>query len=252
MMIADGINMPYASLDRALLLLAVPLALAALIWFARGRPVVPVPEPAGWSWLPPLVTILAIWIAVRIFDQVLIDPSSTLVLVLGALAVLHRLPRGALARALDASFTGTPLMLAGVLVAVGVLVQVSALTGVRGWLVINAMSLPPPWIYPSLALGLPLLGGILTALGTASMLGVPAAFSFIGQDMVPNVAGLAGLSALAEFVPPTAIGAALAAYVVGGTATTGAVIRRALAPLTVLVAVALLMLAFPQVGRLLG
>ena len=105
-------------------------------------------------------------------------------------------------------------MLAAVLVAVGVLVQIMALTGVRGWLVINAMSFQSPWIYVALA-GLPLLGWVLTSIGAANSLGVPFAFAFIHQDMILNISALSALAALSEFCPPTAISTALAAYVVG-------------------------------------
>jgi TRAP-type C4-dicarboxylate transport system permease large subunit len=74
---------------------------------------------------------------------------------------------------------------------------------------------------------------------------VPAAFSFIGQDMIINVAALSAIASLAEFVPPTAIAAALSCYVVGG-ASIGQVIRRAWPPMAVLLVVALLMLIFAR------
>ena len=143
------------------------------------------------------------------------------------------------------AFTGTPLLLAAVLVSVGVLVQVMTLTGVRGWLVIGAMSLETPWNYPSLLVGIPLLGGALTAMAASDVLGVPAAFSFIGQDMILNVVALSAIASLAEFVPPTSIAAALSCYVVGG-GTVGQVLRRAWPPMAVLAALAMLMLVFAK------
>ena len=90
---------------------------------------------------------------------------------------------------------------------------------------------------------MPLLGGVLTAMGSSAVIGVPAAFSFIYQDMILNVSALSALSTLAEFVPPTAIAAALSCYVVGGP-TIGQVVRRAWPPMAVLLALALLMLLF--------
>ena len=89
-------------------------------------------------------------------------------------------------------FSGTPLLLAAVLVAVGVLVQIMTLTGVRGWLVIHAMSFQSPWVYGALV-GIPLLGGVLTAIGTANSLGVPFAFAFIHQDMILNISALSAI-----------------------------------------------------------
>jgi TRAP-type C4-dicarboxylate transport system permease large subunit len=252
MLIADGVNMPWTNTSRALLALALPLAAAALVWFAVWQaPTKPRSTPAQSSvaaclrGFAPLLLIVVIWIAVRLFPTVLIDPASPLILVIGGLAALPMLPKGELRKVVMATFTGTPLLLAAVLVTVGILVQIMTLTGVRGWLVISTMSLTVPWNYLSLALGMPLLGGALTAMSVSDVIGVPAAFSFIGQDMIVNVAALSAIASLAEFVPPTAIAAALSCYVVGG-GSIGQVIRRAWPPMAVLLVVAMLMLIFAR------
>jgi gluconate:H+ symporter, GntP family len=252
MLIADGVNMPWTNTSRALLALALPLAAAALVWFTVWQgPTKPRSAPAPSSLaaclrgFAPLLLIVAIWIAVRLFPTVLIDPASPLILVIGGLAALPMLPKGELHKVVMATFSGTPLLLAAVLVTVGILVQIMTLTGVRGWLVISTMSLTVPWNYLSLALGMPLLGGALTAMSVSDVIGVPAAFSFIGQDMIINVAALSAIASLAEFVPPTAIAAALSCYVVGG-GSIGQVIRRAWPPMLVLLVVAVLMLVFAR------
>jgi gluconate:H+ symporter, GntP family len=256
MLIADGVNMPWTNVARALLALALPLAAAALAWFAWLGPTRPAAGPAAdgadgtdggvaacLRGLAPLAVIVAIWVAVRLLGTR--DPASPLILVIGALVALPMLPRGRFRTVVMAAFTGTPLLLAAVLVTVGILVQIMTLTGVRGWLVVSAMALAPPWNYPSLLLGMPLLGGALTAMAVSDVIGVPAAFSFIGQDMIINVAALSAVASLAEFVPPTSISAALACYVVGG-GTVGQVFRRAWPPMAVLAALALLMLVFAR------
>jgi gluconate:H+ symporter, GntP family len=267
LLIADGVNMPWTNVNRALLALALPLAAAALVWFTwgcgPGKPRADEPiEDAGDAsnikrecaspsfaacvrGFAPLVVIVAIWIAIRVFPTVLIDPASPLILVIGGLIALPLVPRTELGKAVMATFSGTPLLLAAVLVTVGILVQIMTLTGVRGWLVISTMSLTAPWNYPSLLLGMPLLGGALTSMSVADVIGVPAAFSFIGQDMILNVAALSAIASLAEFVPPTSIASALACYVVGG-GTVGQVFRRAWPPMAVLAALALLMLVFAR------
>jgi len=253
MLIADGVNMPWTNTSRALLALALPLAIAALAWFAwwQGPKASTTPTHQDVSvatclrGFAPLLLIVAIWIAVRLFPTVLIDPASPLILVIGGLAALPMLPKGELRKVVMATFTGTPLLLAAVLVTVGILVQIMTLTGVRGWLVVSTMSLTVPWNYVSLALGIPLLGGALTAMSVSDVIGVPAAFSFIGQDMIINVAALSAIASLAEFVPPTAIAAALSCHVVGG-GSIGQVIRRAWPPMMALLVVALLMLVFAR------
>ena len=270
-LIADGVNMPWTNIARPLLALSLPLAAAALAWFAWCGRKMPLGAPASRPPLPsmrqeragrprsqggddsllaglrgfaPLALILAIWIAVRISDAV-VDPASPLILVIGGLVALPLLPRKEFRAVIMDAFTGTPLQLAAVLTSVGVLVQIMTLTGVRGWLVTGAMSLQAPWSYPSILVGMPLLGGALTAMAASDVLGVPAAFSFIGQDMILNVAALSAIASLAEFVPPTSIAAALACYVVGG-GTVGEVLRRAWPPMAVLAALATLMLVFAK------
>jgi gluconate:H+ symporter, GntP family len=253
-LIASGVNMPWSNVDRALLALALPLAAAALIWFTWGcgpskPPAASTPSAergiaASLLGLAPLALIVAIWISVRTFPS-LVDPASPLILVIGGLIALPWTPRAELRKVIMATFTGTPLLLAAVLVTVGILVQIMTLTGVRGWLVISTMSLTPPWIYLGLLIGMPLLGGALTAMSVADVIGVPAAFSFIGQDMIINVAALSAIASLAEFVPPTSIAAALSCYVVGG-GTVGQVFRRAWPPMAVLAALAMLMLVFAK------
>ena len=266
LLIADGVNMPWTNVAKPLLALALPLAAAALIWFARCSPnrrraalprlgggLFAVPLPPGGDGdlaaclrgFAPLALIVAIWVAVRLSDAVVVDPASPLILVIGGLAALPLLPRKEFRTVIMDAFTGTPLLLAAVLASVGVLVQVMTLTGVRGWLVIGAMSLEAPWNYPGILVGIPLLGGALTAMAASDVVGVPAAFSFIGQDMILNVAALSAIASLAEFVPPTSISAALSCYVVGG-GTVGQVFRRAWLPLAVLAALAMLMLVFAK------
>src|SRR5207302_1859039 len=148
MLIADGVNMPWSNVTRALLALAVPLAIAAVIWFTWGCGPARPPAAAGeervsfWGCvggLVPLVVMVAIWIAVRTFPAVIIDPASPLILVIGGLVALPRTRLADLRGAVMATFTGTTLLLAALLVTVGILVQVMTLTGVRGWLVINTL-----------------------------------------------------------------------------------------------------------------
>lgn len=251
MLLADGVNMPWTNVTGALLSLALPMAIAGLAWFTwyYGPSHAPQTnnEKVDWSkaigGLMPFLLMVAIWLSVRLFPTVVADPASPLILVIGGLVAMPFVSRAKFREAVVASFTGTPLILAAALVAIGIFVQIMTLTGVRGWLVISTMSLGVPWIYPGLVFGMPIIGGPLTSMVVADVMGVPAAFSFIGQDMIINVAALSGIAALAEFVPPTSIAAALSCYVVGG-GSIGQVFKRAWGPLLVLVIVALLMLIF--------
>jgi TRAP-type C4-dicarboxylate transport system permease large subunit len=257
MTIADGVNMPYLKFAPTLLALSLPPAVAAVAvawrWSAGAADRSPAATgaPALWGFLG-LVVIIGFWAALRIFPAAIPDPSVPLVLVVGALCAAPALRRGGWSAVWRGTFSGTPLALAAVLVAVGVVVQIMTLTGIRGWLVINVLSFAPPWLHVAL-IGMPVLGGVLTSMGAANVLGVPFAFAFIGQDMIINVGALSAVAALSEFMPPTAIAAALAAYVAGET-NIWRVIRASAAPLAVLaiVAVALLVFAKPLARYLTG
>ena len=253
MVMADGVNMPYAGFAESLWALSLPAALFAFLTFARRARRTAAPErieapgsapPAGGRALLGAIAILgviAFWAIIRYSPGLVLDPSVPLVLVIASLAGLPLLSARGWTEVGRRVFSGTPLVLAAILVAVGVLVQIMALTGVRGWLVIQAMSFPTPWIYGAL-LAIPTLGSVLTSIGSANTLGVPFAFAFIHQDMILNISALSAIAALSEFCPPTAIATALAAYVVGEDRL-WPIIRAALPTLAVLTAPAVLMLA---------
>ena len=95
--------------------------------------------------------IILFWATIRYKPTIAFDPSVPLVLVIGGLSGLLMLSARGWLEVARQVFSGIPLMLAAVLVAVGVLVQIMALTGVRGWIVINAMSFKSPSIYIALA-----------------------------------------------------------------------------------------------------
>lgn len=259
MTIADGVNMPYIGFALPLLCLSVPPALfmvALSAWRVRDRR----PPPTSSSkdahlaltGLVAVGIILLFWTLLRLFPAFIPDPAVPIVLVAGALVAVPALGRKGLGAAMAQTFTGTPLVLAAILVSVGVAVQIMALTGVRGFLVINSMAFPEPWTFVEMII-VPVLGSVLTSIGTANILGVPFAFALIHQDMILNVSGLSAIAALSEFMPPTAIAAALATYVVGDTRL-GAVLRASVAPALVIALLGFLMLIFADglTGLLIG
>jgi GntP family gluconate:H+ symporter len=255
MIMADGVNMPFSGFAGSLWALSLPTALFAVVAFAIRKEAktdgAPSPQLDGGIVTTPtlravlgtiaILAVIGFWVVARYWPQLVLDPSIPLVLVAASVVGVLMLSARGWADVARATFSGTPLMLAAVLVTVGVLVQIMALTGVRGWLVIQAMSFHGPALYAAL-IGIPLLGSVLTAMGTANSLGVPFAFAFIQQDMILNISALSAIAALSEFCPPTAISTALAAYVVGQDRL-WPIIRTALPTLGVLTALAVLMLA---------
>ncbi len=102
----------------------------------------------------------------------------------------------------------------GILVGVGMFIQVMTLTGVRGYIVINCLSLPSYLLFLGIAISIPLFGAV-SAYGSASVLGVPFALALLESNPIITVAALSQLSALGDLVPPTALAGIFAAQVVG-------------------------------------
>ena len=181
MLLSDGVNMPWEGVARSLLLLAGPTALVAIGWIAWWGPTQPptidMEQKSAVSrkailGLLPMAIIIAIWLVIRIWGKVVIDPASPLILTFGGLCAIPLLMKFSdLQKAVMNTFTGTPLALAGVLVTVGIVVQIATLTGVQGWLVVHVLSLPYPWNLPSLLIGMPLIGGSLTSIEASDIIG---------------------------------------------------------------------------------
>jgi GntP family gluconate:H+ symporter len=249
MMIADGVNMPFLNFDRTLLAISLPVALFTVVLFARrcravDQPPEAVPPRNAFAGAAPLVGVLGFWLVLRALPTQVYDPGVPAVLAAAGLLMIPLLGAGGLRPSVQAAFSGTPLFLAAALAAVGMLVQVMTLTGMRGWVVIQTMASDAPWLHLLVA-SLPIFGGVLTSAGTANILGVPFAFAFIHQDMIINVSALSSIAAISEFMPPTAIGAALAGYVVGEGRLL-AIVRAAWPPLALLFAISLLLLIFAK------
>ncbi len=250
MMIADGVNMPFLNFDRTLLAISLPVALFTVALFARrcrmaeALPQDSAPTRSAFAGAMPLLVVLGFWLVLRAFPAHVYDPGVPVVLALAGLLMAPLLARGGLRTSVQAAFSGTPLYLAAALAAVGMLVQVMTLTGMRGWVVIQTMASDAPWLH-LLVVSLPIFGGVLTSAGAANILGVPFAFAFIHQDMIINVSALSSIAAISEFMPPTAIGAALAGYVVG-EGRLFAIIRAAWPPMALLFAISMLLLIFAK------
>lgn len=103
----------------------------------------------------------------------------------------------------------------GLLMGVGMFMEAIALNGVRSYFVTNAMMLPNALRYVSMALTLPIFGGI-SAFGSASILGGPFVMAmYTSYTSVTLTCGFSLLAALGEFLPPTAMSATFASQIVG-------------------------------------
>jgi hypothetical protein len=88
------------------------------------------------------------------------------------------------------------------------------LTGGRGWAIISFLSLPPVFLYLSIAISMPLFGAV-SAYGSASILGVPFILAMINKNAIITASALSAIAGLGDLMPPTALAGMFAAQVVG-------------------------------------
>ena len=106
------------------------------------------------------------------------------------------------------------LPVAGILVGVGMFIQIMTMTGVRGFFVVSALALPAWLLYVGIATSLPLFGAV-SAYGSATVLGVPFLLALLGRDEIVVGSALSLIAGLGDLMPPTALAGLFAAQVVG-------------------------------------
>jgi len=139
---------------------------------------------------------------------------------------------------------GDVLPVLGILVGVGMLIQVMTATGVRGFIVVNALSVPSSLLYLMIAISIPLFGAI-SAFGSASVLGVPFMLALLGHDQITTAAALSLIAAIGDFMPPTALAAIFAAKVVG-VEKYGSILKKLVVPALIIIAWALFFILFSK------
>jgi hypothetical protein len=138
----------------------------------------------------------------------------------------------------------------GILVGVGMFIQVMTLTGARGFFVGEALGLSKVLLLVAVAVTIPLFGAV-SAFGSASVLGVPFALALLGKDQILAVSALALISSLGDLMPPTALAGIFAARVLE-IENYFTVLKRCIVPAAVICAVGILALVYANwVGRLL-
>ncbi|MDP2883422.1 MAG: TRAP transporter large permease subunit [Ignavibacteria bacterium] len=223
MIIGGGVDMPYIGFDTPLAIASFPLALVAALYY-RFRYVrkiqidevlsklpSPVHSKHGVKLFAPLVLVVVLMVAIRVVPQYIPDIGIPLIFLLGSLVGLFTGERMAFwptARA--AVRDAMPVMV--ILVGVGMFVQIMTLTGVRGFLAVGALNLPPAFLYVGIALLMPAFG---SAYASASVLGVPLVYVFLGKDEIVVTSALSLIAGLGDLMPPPMLLCAFASQIVG-------------------------------------
>jgi TRAP-type C4-dicarboxylate transport system permease large subunit len=251
MIIGGGIDMPFVGFELPLLLLTMPLAIGfswalglkhvkKVAWEELAAKLdVETYERYGWRLFLPILGVAALMVLGKAFPGVfgLGLPVVFLLGAAGASVVGKRF--NALHAAKQTMSDAIPVL--GILAGVGMFIQTMTLTGVRGFVVVSSLSVPPAWLFVAIAVTMPLFGAV-SSFGAASVLGVPFLLALLGRDQIIAASALSLIAALGDFMPPTALSAIFAAQVVG-IERYSTVLKKLIVPALVIVAWALLFIA---------
>ena len=231
MIIGGGIDMPYVGFGIPLLICTVPLAVftGMLLIFpslkrssnqGSGADAMLDEELTRMSRAPltarlmlPFFVLTVLLGGERLFPAIAPSLGMPLAFLLAAASGLlvgrHWNPFEAATEAIQAA-----LPVAGILVGVGMFIQIMTLNGVRGFFVVSALALPEWLLYVGIATSMPLFGAV-SSFGSATVLGVPFLLALLGRDEIVVGSALSLIAGLGDLMPPTALAGLFAAQVVG-------------------------------------
>lgn len=249
MVICDIVDMPYIGFTLPLLLLSVPLAFFTVLFLGykhvkhislQDIDLAPV-DGVKWTSLIPLIVLVVLILLQNFFPMVFGVLGLPLVFTISALLTLFF---GKKFKPLYAAKAGVYKSFGAIalLMGVGMFIQTISLNGVRGYFVINAISLPGNFLkIASMVITLPLFGGV-SAFGSASVLGGPFVMSLLANNQIIVASSISLMASLGEFLPPTAMSASLAAKTVDEKKYFN-ITKASLVPLGVTLAYSILFLA---------
>ena len=254
MSIAMGINAPFEGFTLPSLFVAVPLTV--LCGLILGLPHVKkveldallkvLPDDHGLSrsfrpWLP-LLSVVAIMIAMRSFPKSIHDIGTPLTFAIGTVIAVFSGHRFNLGHTIRKAMSGPMLSILELLVGIGTFVQIATLTGIRGLLVTASLSLPSWLAYPAAALTLLVSGGLLSPFAPGRYSAYLSFYSFSGGTRSSPLSRYRYWPRSPSFPPPTAIAGRFAADV-AGVADYKKVWKASLVPVGLLALIALGVLA---------
>ena len=225
LIIGGGIDLPYTGFTLPLLIITVPLIIITSLFlgrkFLKTFNYEKMKEKLPSSYLReygirlflPIIILFALMLRETFFPQLFPTLGMPIYFLIAAIiGIFSGKKFNFLQISQEAVHDALPVL--GILVGVGMFIQIMTLTGLRGYIVINCLSLPRYLLYTGIAMSMPLFGAV-SAYGSASVLGVPFALALLESNPVITVSALSQLAALGDLMPPTALAGIFAAQVVG-------------------------------------
>ena len=261
MIMGGGIDLPYVGFDGILALVTFPLAILTSIFIGyryieRKKLSLVVeenrkaPRAANWTVYIPLLAVIVLMVGPKFFPHWFPDLMLPLTFIIGTLLALvtgRKFPVLKVVRQGVSDILGV----VGILFGVGALIEVMTLTGMRGGIVVGALSLPASLMLLTIAVILPLFGGI-SVFGAASVLGVPFALALLGKNQIVVLSALSLIGAMGSYMPPVALTPVVTAKILG-VPKYGTINRYCILPAAAAVGVGVLMIVFANpIAKFLG
>lgn len=226
MIIGGGIDMPYVGFGLPLLVCTVPLAAFTAFHLIypdlRKKEEDPTLEgeltrmariPLSPRLFAPILVLAVLLGGERLFPEIWPPLGMPLdFLLASSVALFVGVKWNPLETVTAAVNDALPVM--GILMGVGMFIQIMTLIGVRGFVVVSALALPAWLLYVGIATSMPLFGAV-SAFGSASVLGVPFLLALLGRNEIIVGSALSLIAGLGDLMPPTALAGIFAAQVVG-------------------------------------
>ena len=252
MIIGAGIDIPYSGFGLPLTMLTFPLAFLFVLMFGykyvKNMNYVEVEaklntdsrERFGFKVYIPLLLAIVLMVLNKAVPAIPDIGMPLVFLISAVVGCFTGYKFNFFKAAKESVHSALPVM--GILMGVGMFIQVMTLTGVRGLIVTSCLSLPSFARYLALAISMPAFGAI-SSFGSASVLGVPFLLSFLAKDQIIVAAALSLVASLGDMVPPTALAGIFAAKVVGLENYTP-ILKKCLIPCLIVVIWAILFIVF--------
>ena len=259
MMAAAGSNMPYVGFMRPLLLITVTGALLSMFILGwKGKAVdlekalkeLPVP-PEKMNFIRVIIPFLVFFVLVlagRIWPFKMPILGLPLMFLISAFSVFIISPKKLPILEIASSTIRQLIPLVGIMIVVGVLIQIMALSGARGLISLGVVTLPLTTLFATLWLILPWSEG-LVQYAAAPLLGVPLILLFNMKGLNPIIAlsAMAVMWPLGDCLPPTAVvGRATVIELKYRGSYYGAFVKTCLVPMAIILFICTLFIIFSK------
>lgn len=253
MLIGAGVDMPYVGFDLPLLVMTIPLAaITAFLLIGKyfknfdvRNAIDVLPESRfqkhGIKLFLPIAVLASLLLGEKFLPGMVPYLGIPLIFIVSAAIGFFTGDKVSLKESADWSIAQS-LAILSLLAGIGAFLEVLTLTGARGWIVINLLSLPDWQLYLGIAVLVPLFGGV-SAYGASVVLGVPILLSLLDHNNILVAAALSMLASVGDFMPPTRLAVLLAGPVVGEPSS-ARILRYCTWPVVLSVSLSLLVIYF--------